>query len=65
MPGDLEGLAKKPKGDAIMAEIIARTLRGRLADPGEISSVALFLAWDESAAMTGGEVFADGGLAQV
>jgi enoyl-[acyl-carrier-protein] reductase (NADH) len=65
MPGDLEGLAKTPKGDAIMAEIIAGTPRSGSADRDEIASVALFLAWDESAAMTGGEVFADGGLAQV
>jgi NAD(P)-dependent dehydrogenase (short-subunit alcohol dehydrogenase family) len=64
-PAILEGLAKTAKGDAIMAEISARTPRGRMADPDEIASVALFLASDESAAMSGSEIFADGGLAQV
>jgi NAD(P)-dependent dehydrogenase (short-subunit alcohol dehydrogenase family) len=64
-PAILEGLAKTEKGDAIMTEIRARTPRGRMAHPDEIASVALFLASDESAAMSGSEIFADGGLAQV
>jgi NAD(P)-dependent dehydrogenase (short-subunit alcohol dehydrogenase family) len=64
-PAILEGLAKTSKGDAIMAQIFAQTPRGRMADPDEIASVALFLASDESAAMAGSEIFADGGLAQV
>lgn len=38
---------------------------GRLADPAEIASVALFLASDESSFVTGSEVFVDGGLAQI
>jgi NAD(P)-dependent dehydrogenase (short-subunit alcohol dehydrogenase family) len=36
-----------------------------MADPDDIAAVALFLASDESASMTGSEIFADGGLAQV
>jgi NAD(P)-dependent dehydrogenase (short-subunit alcohol dehydrogenase family) len=64
-PAILEGLAKTAKGDAIMAQIFEQTPRGRMADPDEIASVALFLASDESAAMAGSEIFADGGLAQV
>jgi NAD(P)-dependent dehydrogenase (short-subunit alcohol dehydrogenase family) len=38
---------------------------GRVADPDEIASVALFLASDESSFVTGVELFADGGQAQV
>lgn len=37
----------------------------KLGDPEEIASVATFLASDESSFMTGGEVFVDGGLAQI
>jgi NAD(P)-dependent dehydrogenase (short-subunit alcohol dehydrogenase family) len=36
-----------------------------MADPDDIAAVALFLASDESASMTGSEIFADGGMAQV
>jgi NAD(P)-dependent dehydrogenase (short-subunit alcohol dehydrogenase family) len=38
---------------------------GRLAEPEEIASVALFLASDEASFITGAELFADGGHAQV
>jgi NAD(P)-dependent dehydrogenase (short-subunit alcohol dehydrogenase family) len=38
---------------------------GRLAEPEEIASVALFLASDEASFITGAELFADGGYAQV
>ncbi|QNN24473.1 SDR family oxidoreductase [Planctomycetales bacterium ZRK34] len=37
----------------------------RLGKPEEIAAVAAFLASDDSTFMTGSEVFADGGLAQV
>jgi NAD(P)-dependent dehydrogenase (short-subunit alcohol dehydrogenase family) len=33
--------------------------------PDDIAAVALFLASDESTAMSGSEIFADGGTAQV
>jgi hypothetical protein len=38
---------------------------GRVADPDEIASVALFLTSDDSSFVTGAELFADGGQAQV
>lgn len=38
---------------------------GRLGDPSETGAVAAFLASADSSFMTGGEVFVDGGLAQV
>jgi NAD(P)-dependent dehydrogenase (short-subunit alcohol dehydrogenase family) len=38
---------------------------GRLADPREIAKAVLFLAGDESSYITGVELFADAGLAQV
>jgi NAD(P)-dependent dehydrogenase (short-subunit alcohol dehydrogenase family) len=38
---------------------------GRIADPDEIASAALILASDDSSFVTGAELFADGGQAQV
>jgi len=38
---------------------------GRLADPDEIASAALFLASSESSFVTGSEMFVDGGSAQI
>ncbi len=38
---------------------------GRMGDPAEIAAVAAFLASDDSSYMTGGEIFVDGGLAQI
>jgi NAD(P)-dependent dehydrogenase (short-subunit alcohol dehydrogenase family) len=37
----------------------------RLADPREIGKAAVFLASDASSFITGVELFADGGMAQV
>ena len=38
---------------------------GRLGDPNEVASAALFLASDESSFVTGSELFVDGGSAQI
>jgi len=64
-PGLLNALAKTSNGDAMIAGLIDQTPLGRMAHPDDIAAVALFLASDESASMTGSEIFADGGLAQV
>ena len=64
-PGLLNGLARTGKKDAMIAGLIEQTPLGRMADPDEIAAVALFLASDDSRFMTGSEVFADGGHAQI
>ena len=64
-PGLLNGLARAGMKDAMIAGLIAQTPLGRMSEPDDIAAVALFLASDDSAAMTGSEIFADGGMAQV
>ena len=64
-PGLLDGLAKTGMKDAMINGLTEQTPRGRIAEPDEIADVALFLASDDSKSMTGSEIFADGGMAQV
>jgi NAD(P)-dependent dehydrogenase (short-subunit alcohol dehydrogenase family) len=64
-PGLLNGLARTGQKDAMIAGLIEQSPLGRIADPDEIADVALFLASDDSRSMTGSEIFADGGMAQV
>ena len=64
-PGLLNGLARTGKKDAKIAGLIEQTPLRRMADPDDIADVALFLASDDSRSMTGSEIFADGGMAQV
>lgn len=64
-PGLLEGLARAGDQDAMVAGLAAQTPLGRIGKPEEIAAAALFLASDESSFMTGSELFADGGIAQV
>jgi len=52
-------------GEQGMDAIGASTTIGRAGDPMETGAVAAFLASSDSSFMTGGEVFVDGGLAQV
>jgi NAD(P)-dependent dehydrogenase (short-subunit alcohol dehydrogenase family) len=58
-------LALDVVGEEGMAAFGASTPLGRIADPSETGAVAAFLASSDSSYMTGGEVFVDGGLAQV
>lgn len=64
-PGLLDGLARTGQKDAIIARLIEQSPLGRIAAPDDIADVALFLASDDSRSMTGSEIFADGGMAQV
>ena len=47
------------------ARIVSTVPMGRMAEPEEIAKVALFLGSDDSSFVTGIELFADGGRAQV
>lgn len=58
-------LALEVLGAEGMDAIGATTTIGRMGDPTETGAVAAFLASSDSSFMTGGEVFVDGGLAQV
>ena len=64
-PGLLNALARTGSKDTLIAGLIAQTPLGRMSVPDDIAAVALFLASDESTAMSGSEIFADGGMAQV
>jgi NAD(P)-dependent dehydrogenase (short-subunit alcohol dehydrogenase family) len=43
-------------------EMVERTLLGRLGDPEDVANLALFLACDESAYITGVDIVIDGGM---
>ncbi len=48
-----------------IARIVSTVPMGRMAEPEEIAKVALFLGSDDPSFVTGIELFADGGTAQV
>jgi NAD(P)-dependent dehydrogenase (short-subunit alcohol dehydrogenase family) len=48
-----------------IARIVSTVPMGRMAEPEEIAEVALFLGSDDSSFVTGIELFADGGRAQI
>lgn len=58
-------LAIEVVGEEGLAALGATTPLGRMGEPAETGAVAAFLASADSSFMTGGEVFVDGGLAQV
>ena len=61
----LTELAADVVGRDAMIEMGAATPIGHVGDPAEVAAVAAFLASSDSSFMTGSEVFADGGLAQI
>lgn len=63
-PTETEMVKEVIKGE-VLAAIVGRTPIGRMGDPSETAAVAAFLASDDSSFMTGGEVFVDGGYAQI
>lgn len=59
-------LANTPAGvDAMLEREASRVALARVGHPGEIAEAALFLATNQSSFVTGSELFADGGEAQV
>lgn len=58
-------LALEIVGEEAFDALGSTTPLGRVAAPSETGAVAAFLASSDSSFMTGGEVFVDGGLAQV
>ncbi|KFY07591.1 hypothetical protein V492_07006 [Pseudogymnoascus sp. VKM F-4246] len=58
-------LAKEALGEEGMKAFALLNPLHRMADPAEIGAVAAFLASQDSSFMTGSEVAADGGLAQI
>ena len=58
-------LALEVVGEEAFDTLGSATPIGRVGDPSETGAVAAFLASSDSSFMTGGEVFVDGGLAQV
>ncbi|BBC72004.1 oxidoreductase [Altererythrobacter sp. B11] len=61
----LTDLALDVVGKEAFEALGAGTPIGRLGDPAEVAAAAAFLASADASFMTGGEVFVDGGLAQV
>ncbi len=61
----LTELAIEVVGEEAFKELGTTTPIGRIGDPSETGAVAAFLASSDSSYMTGGEVFVDGGLAQI
>lgn len=60
------GLAASDAASQEMLRFVqATTPLGRLGDPAETASAALFLASDDSSFVTGSELFVDGGSAQI
>jgi NAD(P)-dependent dehydrogenase (short-subunit alcohol dehydrogenase family) len=64
-PGPINTLLVNRQPADVIAKIASTIPMGRMGEPEEIAKVALFLASDDSSFVTGIELFADGGRAQI
>jgi len=62
-PGNINTdiLKKRGSGSSVRKKILSRTPLGRIGDPEEIASIAVFLASQDASYITGQTIFADGG----
>lgn len=60
-PMVVDGVAKRPEPDKVMAYIASRHPVGHLGEPSDIANAVLYLASDESRFVTGSEMVVDGG----
>lgn len=61
----IRGLVPADQQQAFLETLAAQIPLGRVADPAEVASAALFLASPDASFVNASELFADGGLAQV
>ncbi len=64
-PGSIDTAALAPLSEEMRSHLKAIAPMGRLGEPDEIASAALFLASDDSKYITGTELFVDGGYGQI
>jgi NAD(P)-dependent dehydrogenase (short-subunit alcohol dehydrogenase family) len=64
-PGPIDTPALSPLGPDAMATFISQVPRGKIGQPEEIATAALFLASSDSSFVNGAELFVDGGAAQI
>lgn len=64
-PGLASGIPKGVNAGEILSLMASQVPLGRLGNPGEIASVAAFLASDAASFVNGADIHADGGWAQI
>jgi NAD(P)-dependent dehydrogenase (short-subunit alcohol dehydrogenase family) len=64
-PGTIDTAALVGLPEAVKDEFVSIIPMGRIGEPQEIATAALFLACDDSSFVTGIELFVDGGTAQI
>jgi NAD(P)-dependent dehydrogenase (short-subunit alcohol dehydrogenase family) len=64
-PGSIDTAALAPLSEDMRSHLKAIAPMGRLGEPDEIATAAVFLASDDSKYVTGTELFVDGGYGQI